>query len=228
MADYVFHDEVVKNKTPDTLMGFLMFGIAVAGKNSRTTSNKIKDLVDSSSSNTGSPVKAVQNMYASEQLFPGVIEQALRIQKTGKYKVLTKAYSYLGSRPFDLATISLDELLSIPGVGPKTARYFLMYGQESTKHAALDTHILKFLREFLGINAPKQTPGNPKLYAELENSFVTQAEQLKLTPKELDNLVWQYYSRDNKTLLKHILPIEFTAADIQELYDIQGQIDATT
>jgi len=55
----------------------------------------------------------------------------------------------------DLATCSVSDLEKIRGIGPKTARMFVLCARPNQKLAVLDTHILSFMREELGINTPK-------------------------------------------------------------------------
>lgn len=92
------------------------------------------------------------------------LDQNLRRVKMGKYKVIGQAFRRavlidvrgLGCRE---PSVALQELLQIPGVGPKSARMVLLYAfpKHANLWAVLDTHVLRWLRE-RGYVAPKATP----------------------------------------------------------------------
>jgi 3-methyladenine DNA glycosylase/8-oxoguanine DNA glycosylase len=88
-------------------------------------------------------------------------------------------------------TVTRTELEMIPGIGPKTARYFLMYTrpEDADAWAAIDTHVKKYLAE-LGVRSGK--------YEVLEAEFLSRAKVLGMTSRELDDAVWAYYARGVK------------------------------
>jgi len=47
--------------------------------------------------------------------------------------------------------------MSIHGVGPKTARFFLVHSRPDQEYVILDTHVLAWLKE-KGVDVPKSTP----------------------------------------------------------------------
>jgi thermostable 8-oxoguanine DNA glycosylase len=122
------------------------------------------------------------------------IRNVLVASKIGQYGRLTKAV--MDSLNLDLRTCTLEDLLAVHGVGPKTARFFLLHSRRYAKHAVLDTHILSWLRSHGVENAPKATPQNPKLYAELEDTFIRLAELWfpNVPLAEVDLLIWMQQS----------------------------------
>lgn len=88
------------------------------------------------------------------------------------------------------AVYTLREWLvkNVKGLGMKTASHFLR-NLGDTKLAIIDTHILKFLN----YKAKKGISKNR--YLELENQFREIAKTYKLTPAELDAVVWKKYSK---------------------------------
>ena len=91
-----------------------------------------------------------------------------------------------------LRNATIEELESIKGIGPKTSRFFRMCHDPDAKHAALDTHILKWLRA-QGIDCPKSTPTGKK-YLELEQKFLSLVPD-GLTPAEFDLQIWRSYAK---------------------------------
>jgi thermostable 8-oxoguanine DNA glycosylase len=80
----------------------------------------------------------------------------------------------LAEADFELSTCSIEELESIWGIGPKTARFFVLFSRDNVDDiAVLDVHILRWLRE-QGYDVPKQTPSSTKRYREIELLFLEQ------------------------------------------------------
>ncbi len=90
----------------------------------------------------------------------------------------------------DLHTCSLDSLISIPGVGFKSAKMFLVHTRRDYRGAVLDVHILRYLREKGVRKVPRQAPSSPKSYARLERRILKDADALGMTPAEFDLFVW--------------------------------------
>jgi thermostable 8-oxoguanine DNA glycosylase len=72
-----------------------------------------------------------------------------------------------------------------------------MYSRPDQRYAALDTHILKWLRS-RGHDVPKSTPSSKKKYKEIEQLFLFIADDLGVDPSVLDSFIWQKYSRGTK------------------------------
>jgi hypothetical protein len=119
---------------------------------------------------------------------------ALRAARTGNYRKLSRALPELARSGLDLRRCSVADLEALYGVGPKTARYFILHTRPDARVAALDTHVLKYLST-LGHEVPKSTPSSGRRYAELEKAFLAEADSLGLSPAHLDLLVWTSYSK---------------------------------
>ena len=86
----------------------------------------------------------------------------------------------------------MSDLETIKGIGPKTSRFFLMSSRQGVEYAALDTHILRWMRDQGIENIPKSTPSG-KRYLDLEQIY------LKMVPEgksvgEFDLEIWREYS----------------------------------
>lgn len=168
------------NRTTEELEEFFLFCVFVAGKNAVQTAEKTHKFY-----NRVGPISGWVNKYY-------LITQAKK-QKLGKYGVLLGFFDKVIFDKPDLTQITLDELLEYPGVGPKTARFFLLHSRDNVKVAVLDTHILKYLNNH-GIFAPKSTPQG-KTYLKLEKEFLKLYSQngnnKSLAAFDLD--IWKSY-----------------------------------
>lgn len=115
----------------------------------------------------------------------------LRAAHTGRYRVLTKTFPALLN--INLRTCGVQTLELVPGIGPKTARFFLLWTRPDIEVAALDRHILKWLRK-QGVDAPIGTPQPGKTYQRLERIFIEEARKRKISVRDLDYAVWSMYA----------------------------------
>jgi thermostable 8-oxoguanine DNA glycosylase len=113
--------------------------------------------------------------------------------KVGNYGKVFKAFHEVAFANLDLRTCSPAELEAIHGIGPKTARFFIIWTRQDARVAALDVHILRWMRN-LGYDAPRQTPSG-KRYAVLEAAFLAEADRRGLSPQALDAQIWSAGSR---------------------------------
>lgn len=177
------------------LQEFLLFCLFVANKNAGRTAIVLENFLGSSSIK---PFDKLTGMQYNYHLC--TIRQRLEKCKTGQYTRLEKALNYIfyhyeaGNYHLnDLKNITFEELLSIPGVGRKTANYFLMYTRKGYQGVVLDSHILKWFKA-LGYDAPKETPQSEKKYKELERVFITVCGKAKIPLQEADMEIWKYYA----------------------------------
>ena len=98
----------------------------------------------------------------------------------------------LVSRGLNLSSCSIEDLERVVGIGPKTARCFVMHSRRGARHAGLDTHVLKYLKS-RGVDVPKSTPTGRR-YAELERIFLDMADESGKSPAEFDLEIWKRYS----------------------------------
>jgi thermostable 8-oxoguanine DNA glycosylase len=123
----------------------------------------------------------------------GTLDARLREARVGNYNKVSRAFVELTASSIDLRSCTPGDLEDFHGIGPKTARFFIIWTRPDARVAALDVHILRWLRT-QGHNAPRQTPQGRK-YAELETVFLAEAEKRGMTPRQLDEAIWSNGSR---------------------------------
>lgn len=108
-------------------------------------------------------------------------------QKAGR---LTAALRRLGELDLDLEdTVSLrDQLMLLPGIGPKTASWIVRNWAGADNVAILDVHVIR-AGQLMGL-FPQQVR-LPKDYGKLEGLFLTFAKALAVPPSLLDAIIWR-------------------------------------
>jgi len=163
----------------------LIYSIVVAGKSARFANRVVRNL------------RGFVPFLTSPVEFLSVNPYVLKECKTGRYFVLNSALLYLREdmhsftlkERLDLRRCNPEKLEKIPGVGPKTARFFIAWTRPNARVAVLDRHVLRWLRENGYPDAPKKTPTG-KQYLELERAFLKEAKKRGKTPRELDLEIW--------------------------------------
>lgn len=181
------------NRSKYQLEEFLLFCIVVAGKTAYIQSQKLEDFLSANNSNSDvlQPFNIIKELYRNDLLFTEIVRA-----KLGQYTKIYNAFKYLCNNPIDLNNCTIDELELIPGVGPKTSRFFVLHSRVS-EVAVLDTHILKYLKQF-DSNVPKTTPSNKKVYKKYELLFLEKCKLLNKNPAEFDLELWKLYAKRNK------------------------------
>lgn len=162
----------------------LLYSVLVAGKTATFADLKVEALLTEGLLEY--PFDVIRN-----HINDGTLSDWLRDIRTGSYTKLSKCFPALVQlNPVDC---TIGDLESVHGIGPKTARFFLLWTRPDSRYAALDTHVLKWLKS-LGYDAPKTTPSSGRQYEQLEAVFLAEADKRMKTPRELDFEVWQSYS----------------------------------
>jgi endonuclease III len=166
-----------------TLQSKLIYSMIVAGKSAKFANEACKKLLAELPPGR-LPFDWLKAMNGRE------LENELRRARTGQYERLGRGLHDLALANIDLATCGPEELEEIKGIGPKTARFWLLWTRPDANYAALDVHVLRWMRS-LGYKAPKHTPSSRKEYARLEHAFLEEARKRGVTTRELDFAVWQ-------------------------------------
>jgi len=163
---------------------FLLYCIVAAGKTAKTQAAKLNEFLKGITK----PFNYVKELVNNEQLYNYLVKS-----KLGQYKRIEKSFEKVVD--LDLDRVTVDELVRVKGIGPKTARFFVMHSRKGERVATLDVHILKWLREQGVENVPSQTPQSSLNYNRLEKAFLELAEKMGRTPAELDLQIWREKSQ---------------------------------
>jgi thermostable 8-oxoguanine DNA glycosylase len=176
------------NRTDAELEELILFLVFVAGKSANQTAIKLEAFLDG---NNHRPFEYIRELLTANKLSP-----TLRKYRFGQYKRIELTLATLVTTAYSghwIKTWSVEDLETIHGIGPKSARCFVSWTRPDVQYAMLDTHILKYLRDVLKVpNVPKSTPSGHK-YLELEQIFLNHAKDLKRNPAELDLEIWKTY-----------------------------------
>lgn len=113
----------------------------------------------------------------------------------GCFKLKARGVRHLCRFSINLRTCDVDELEMVPGIGPKTARCFIVHSRPDARYACLDTHVLKYLRDDLRVtDVPISTPQSRRQYERLEAIFLSEADRLGKSSAALDLEVWRRYA----------------------------------
>jgi thermostable 8-oxoguanine DNA glycosylase len=188
-----------------SLQSTLIFWMCVAGKNATQTVVKVEAFLTNLHTRFGpnkTPFELINTAIAR-----GHLEASLRHVKLGKYTLLTRGLTQVIT--LDPRSCTVEELESIPGIGPKTARCFLLHSRENQQLAGLDTHILRWLREWGYKDIPRSTPPAGATYRRIEQYFLREAHIRHMKPADLDLQVWMHYA--GRKSAPHLMPVSETA-----------------
>lgn len=180
------------DQSVEELQLVLLFWIAAAGKKATTSARALEALLSEGNRRFG-----LDAPFDIVLAYGDALAEAMRLHGMGCYNNKSASMIALARSGIDLQSCSADQLESIKGIGPKTARCFLMHSRRGVRHAGLDTHVLKYMRS-LGLDVPKSTPSG-KRYAELEKAFLALADASGLGVAEFDLQIWRDYSARKRT-----------------------------
>lgn len=169
------------SRSDSELETFWLFCLFVAGKNADTASIKLSHLLGGMIP-WDTPFSYLRDIDITTKLVE---------IKSGQYTRLSRAIKE--SLNLDLRNCTVSDLTSIYGVGPKTARFFLLHTRENCEYAVLDTHILKWIRNHAGFeDAPKDTPQKQKDYDKWSQIAISLMKQSypDSTLADIDLLIW--------------------------------------
>jgi len=168
------------NRGQEALEGFWLFTIFAAGKNADHAASSLAHLLRQRPEGMG-PIE-----WLNENKID--LHNALVACRIGQYHRIEQAI--IQSEGVNLRTASVGELMEIHGVGPKTARFFILHTRMGSRLAVLDTHQLAWLREH-NQDVPASTPTG-KRYIEIENAwlFLTDCFFPGISKAEVDLLIW--------------------------------------
>lgn len=189
------------NRTEAELEEFLLFSIMVAGKNSEQTAKKLDSFLFATMGLI-SPLDWINNLVKIKDnkiSSTDPLMVCMKNHKLGQYNRLFSAFTGILQFKGRLSSVTVQELESVKGIGPKTARFFVLHSRPNQEIAVLDTHILHWMRDN-GIQAPKTTPSGEK-YLKFEKMFIDIAKKNGISIADLDLRIWTTYSSSKKKAL---------------------------
>lgn len=177
------------DRTETELQEYLLFCIAVAGKTAKTQAKLLEAFLSSLRSRYGelSPFALIKKSKTDGKLLDD-----LKNSKLGQFNRMVKSFDKATEYENKLSNITVSELESIPGIGPKTSRFFLLHSRENQVFAVLDTHVLHYMRD-QGLTSFTSTPSK-KDYLSVEQIFLNHAKTINKTIADLDLEIWTKYS----------------------------------
>lgn len=189
----------VTNLDPDDfdLELMILFWVAAAGKNGVTAAHCLRNMLVWFAANMSLTVKDGKE-FTPFSVIRYVLAKGMDLSSKmkeygiGCYGSKSKTFKELIESNINLRTCTVEELENIHGIGPKTARCFLIHSRKDAKHAGLDRHVLRFLKDS-GYDVPTSTPSKKK-YLEIEKIFIDLAEKAGMSISEYDLDIWKKYS----------------------------------
>ncbi len=163
----------------------LLYSIIVAGKSAIFANNVMQKWIAENIEDNELPFDCLKRLNKQNELL-----LSFQKAKTGNYNKIYTAAKEITNTELDLFSCLPEDLEKIKGIGPKTSRFFIMWTRPKEVYAALDIHILRWLRN-LGYDVPKSTPQSTKKYKEIEKIFLQEAQKRGKTPRELDAEIWE-------------------------------------
>ncbi len=155
------------SRSREELEEFLLFCVVVAGKNADQQAAKLERFLG------GRPPFA----YIADCDRRGVLESRLKSVRMGKYSLLCRSFRELVRSGTDLGSCPWESLTAFPGIGMKTAKFFVLHSRPAQIHGVLDTHVLSWMREHWeprgrrGLRVPRHSPQDPLAYRFWETVF---------------------------------------------------------
>lgn len=177
------------NLTDYELEEHLIFWVLAAGKNGTTAAKLLEKLLYRLGGLKGVPFEKIR-CYS----IIGNLAQLMQLCGIGCYNNKSRTLIELANAGLDLSTCLAVDLEKIYGIGPKTARCFLLHSRKGVRLSGLDTHMLKHLREVGVEDVPKSTPSSKKRYMILEQEVLRLADEAGMSPAEFDLMIWNRYS----------------------------------
>ena len=192
------HNVTNYTRTDEELEEWMVFSVCVAGKTASTVAPAVHRLLYSHPryAEYRTPILILDQMLNDGD---DVVRTLLKQHGLGQFTRLTRCFRELTAACFDrpqfLRVAPLCDLMGIHGVGPKTARMFILHSREDAEVAALDTHILKWMKANTEEDVPDTTPPEGPKYHRLEEVFVAEAKKAGKTVADFDLEIWRTYAR---------------------------------
>ena len=179
-------------RTAAELEEFLLFCIVVAGKNADQQAAKLERFLG------GRPPFAFVRACARD----ATLGARLREARLGKYALLDRSFRALARSGVDLRTCPWGDLTRFPGIGIKTAKFFVLHSRPGEMHGVLDTHVLGWMRERAGpasrrpLAVPRHSPQDPVAYRFWETVYFGMVATRHHRPRGAAPVDWARFDLD--------------------------------
>jgi thermostable 8-oxoguanine DNA glycosylase len=168
------------DRTESELQEYFLFCTCVAGKTAYIQSQKLESFLQPAWFRTLTPFEYIRELVANDKLRLMIMQA-----KLGQYTRLSEIFKQ--SVTLDLETATVEDLEKIPGIGPKTSRFFMIHSRPNQRYAVLDTHILSWLQDNVeDVTVPRTTPQSIVRYRKLENLFLIECDKRGISPETFD------------------------------------------
>jgi len=148
------------HRSDSELQSFLIFAVAVAGKNADSVAPKVNRML--ADWNT--------EPFTFLRTYRRDIDAIMREYRMGPYdQRMIPAMN--GIIDLDLRACTIADLEAIKGIGPKTSRFFMLHSRPDQELIVLDIHILRYLKRRFRMQVPKSTPSG-KRYLAIESEAI--------------------------------------------------------
>ena len=164
----------------------ILFWVSASGKNGVTSAKCLDSLLSTwrERACSDSPFEIIKYISSKVKL-----AEEMKKHGIGCYNAKSKTFLSLVFSSMNLKTCTVEDLEFISGIGPKTARCFLMHSRPDQQYAGLDRHVLNFLRD-KGHLVPKSTTTGKK-YRDLEVVFLRYALESGMSVADFDLKIWK-------------------------------------
>ena len=161
-----------------------LFWVLVAGKTADVVAVALARILEELNAVAGlyvTPFGAIRAWRAARKNLRALLKR----HGIGCHGSKARSLTELVDAKFDLKTCTLADLVSVHGIGLKTAQCFLLHTRKDSNVVGLDTHMLAELRE-RGHAAPKTTPSSLKTYEKWSEVVRQLAKDAGMTMPEFD------------------------------------------
>lgn len=181
------------DRTDAELQALLVFCMCVANKTAAVMAPKVNLFLEGRGTLT--PFQWVARLMDE-----GRLRSEMERARLGNYGLRERGFRHMLSPDApDLRTASPDELERVPGIGPKTSRFFVVHSREGARHAVVDTHMLKFLRHAGHEGVPEGNSPPKKDYPRMEQLVLGHVDRIGLSAADFDLRVWTWYEAGNRS-----------------------------
>lgn len=173
-------------RTDAELEEFLLFCVVVAGKNADQQAAKLERLLGGRE-----PFAHIR-----ERDRAGKLEKELRDVRLGKYSLLSRSFRALSHSGADLRACPWEHLTLFPGIGIKTAKFFVLHSRPAQMQGVLDTHVLSWMRDHWEpagpprLKVPRHSPQDRGTYRFWETVYFGMVSALHHPPDEAAGVDW--------------------------------------